>query len=98
MNAWIDLEIVTDRILTMDEQKTLRSLHPGIINIRPRLKSENENIASYQSREGKKIDELFKDFYKFKMQAEIPDELMSAFIEILNEEDEEDTADETEVS
>lgn len=98
LNAWIDLEIVTDRILTMDEQKTLRSLNPGIINIRPRLKSENENIASYQSREGKKIDELFKDFYKFKMQAEIPDELMSAFIEILNEEDEEDTADETEVS
>lgn len=98
LNAWIDLEIVTDRILTMDEQKTLRSLNPGIINIRPRLKSENENITSYQSREGKKIDELFKDFYKFKMQAEIPDELMSAFIEILNEEDEEDTADETEVS
>jgi len=55
-------------------------------------------VASPQSREGKKIDELFKDFYKFKMQAEISDELMGAFIEILNEEDEEVMADETEAS
>ena len=98
LNAWIDLEIVTDRVLTVEEQKALRSLHPGIINIRPRLKSEAVEVASPQSREGKKIDELFKDFYKFKMQAEISDELMGAFIEILNEEDEEVMADETEAS
>ena len=98
LNAWIDLEIVTDRVLTVEEQKALRSLHPGIINIRPRLKSEAVEVASPQSREGKKIDELFKDFYKFKMQAEISDELMGAFIEILNEEDEEVIADETEAS
>lgn len=88
-NAWIDLEILTDRILTVEEQKTLRALHPGIINIRPRLKT-NEEVLSNQSREGKKIDELFKDYYKFKMQSEIADELMGAFIEILNEEDGED--------
>jgi exonuclease SbcD len=98
LNAWIDLEIVTDRVLTVEEQKALRSLHPGIINIRPRLKSEAVEVASPQSREGKKIDELFKDFYKFRMQAEISDELMGAFIEILNEEDEEVMADETEAS
>ena len=98
MNAWIDLEIVTDRILTLEEQKTLRTLHPGIVNIRPRLKTETVDGESYRSREGKKIDELFRDFYSFKMQAEIPDELMSAFIEIINDEDEEDMEDETEVS
>ena len=36
-NAWIDLEILTDRVLTVEEQKALRALHHGIINIRPRL-------------------------------------------------------------
>ena len=91
-NAWIDLEIVTDRVLTADEQKALRSLHPGIINIRPRLKSEDMEILSYQSREGKKIDELFKDYFKYRMGTEISDELMGAFIEVVNGTDEEDDA------
>lgn len=87
-NAWIDLEIVTDRILTAEEQKKLRSLNPGIINIRPRLKSDETEAISPKSREGRKIDELFSDFYKYRMGAEIPDELMGAFLEILSEEEE----------
>lgn len=97
-NAWIDLEILTDRVLTVEEQKALRALHPGIINIRPRLKNDAEEIISTQSREGKKIDELFKDYYKYKMQAEISEELIGAFVEILNEEDGEVVADETETA
>ncbi len=104
INAWVDLEIVTDRILTLDEQKVLRTLHPGIINIRPRLKTEVTETISPQSREGRKIDDLFKDFYKYRMGTEITDDLMKAFIEILNtEEGMEDVkdggiADETEAS
>lgn len=97
-NAWVDLEIVTDRVLTLEEQKFLRVLHPGIINIRPLLKSSDIEAINPQSREGKKIDELFRDFYRFKMQNDISDELMGAFIDILNDEDEEVTVDETEVS
>lgn len=84
-NAWIDLEIVTDRILTIEEQKQLRSLHPGIINIRPKLNCEEVEASNPQTREGRKIDELFKDFYKYRMGVEITDDLMNAFIEILQE-------------
>lgn len=98
LNAWIDLEILTERVLTAEEQKALRSLHPGIVNIRPRLTSEASEAADLRSREGKKIDELFKDFYKFKMQAEISEELMGAFIEVLNEADGEDMANEAEAT
>lgn len=86
-NAWIDLEIVTDRVLTVEEQKRLRTLHPGIINIRPRLKTEAAEVLSPQSREGRKIDELFRDYFKYRMGLEIPQELMGAFIEVLNDED-----------
>jgi exonuclease SbcD len=89
-NAWIDLEIVTDRVLTMEEQKTLRNLHPGIINIRPRLKADDVELLNPQTREGRKIDDLFSDYYKYRMGAEIPNELMSAFLEVLNDEVEED--------
>ncbi len=88
-NAWIDLEIVTDRVLMVEEQKELRTLHPGIINIRPRLKSEAVEVLSPQSREGRKIDELFKDYFKYRMDSEMPEELMGAFIEVLNDDDEE---------
>lgn len=88
-NAWIDLEIVTDRIFTAEEQKTLRSLNPGIINIRPRIKTEDSDISEFQSREGRKIDELFGDYYKYRMGTDITDDLMRAFLEIVNGDGEE---------
>ncbi len=103
-NAWIDLEIVTERVFTVEEQKRLRTLHPGIINIRPKLKAEVSEVLSPQSREGRKIDELFKDYFKYRMGLEISQELMGAFIEVLNDEDESGNlmdggaADETEAS
>ena len=87
-NAWIDLEIVTDRVFTAEEQKSLRNLHSGIINVRPRIKTDEAEILQPDSREGKRIDELFIDYYRYRMGTDIPDELMSAFIEMLNDEQE----------
>jgi len=86
-NAWIDLEIVADRALTLEEQKKLRSLHQGIINIRPRLKTEASQELFPDRREGRKIDELFRDYYKYRMGTEIPEDLMKVFLEVLNSED-----------
>lgn len=91
-NAWIDLEILTDRVLTADEHRTIRSLHPGIINIRPRIRSEEAEVLSPESREGRKTDELFRDYYKYRMGVDIPDELMEAFLELLNDDSEQDDA------
>ncbi len=93
-NAWIDLEIMTDRVLTADEQKTIRSLHPGIINIRPRLKADEAEVLSDMSREGRKMDELFRDYYRYRIGTDIPDEMMQAFIEIIND----DLQDSTEIN
>lgn len=82
-NAWVDLEILTDRPLTLEEQRNIRLLHPGIINIRPRFKSEGEKEISFENRENKKIDELFKEFYKARTGTEISEELISVFIDVL---------------
>lgn len=87
-NAWIDLEIATERFLTIEEQKKLRALNPGIINIRPRLKTEETATHQMYDRENKKIDELFKDFYRYKTGSDIPEELMEVFVELINEEEE----------
>lgn len=102
-NAWIDLEIVTDRAFTTDEQKLLRSLNPGIINIRPKMTGGQDALINVESREGRKIDELFSDFYRYRTGAEIPEELMETFLEVINSEEEENSvgeveADETEAS
>ena len=97
-DAWVDLVIVTDRILTLDEQKRLRSLHPGIINIRPQLKDQPTTDTYYNGiREGKKIDELFMEFYRSRMGVEIPDDVMQAFLEIVNDQDEEVKAGEADI-
>ena len=90
--AWVDLEIVTDRVLTVEEQKKLRNMHRGIINIRPRFRTEEVELEISLSREGRKIDELFRDYYRYRNGMEITDDLMGAFVEILNEEAEEDSA------
>ena len=85
-NAWIDLEIFTDRLLTEEEQKNIRSLHKGIINIRPRLINEEEIDDTFQNREQKKIDEIFRDYYKYRTGTEVSDDIMKIFLELINEE------------
>lgn len=83
-NAWIDLEIHTDTIIGSEEQKKLRELHPGIINIRPKLKNQIENTLDYKDRESKRIDELFREFYQSSLGLEASEELMNLFLGIVN--------------
>jgi len=88
-NAWIDLEVYTDRVLTIEEQKKLRELNPGIINIRPVVTDEKESAISSESREGKKIEELFKDYYRYRTGMEAANEMLETFLEVVNGDTEE---------
>jgi exonuclease SbcD len=92
LNTWIDLEIYTDRALTLEEQKKLRELNPGIINIRPVITDEKESIIAFESREGKKIEELFKDYYRYKTGMEAAEEMLETFIDVINGPGEEEEA------
>lgn len=89
-NAWVDLEITTDKVLSIEDQKRLRSLHPGLVFIRPRLLTEETAVLAPQSREGRRIDELFSDYFKYRTGTQITEELMAAFLEIVNDSGEED--------
>jgi exonuclease SbcD len=91
LNAWIDLEIHTDRVLTAEEQKRLRELNPGIINIRPVVTDTKESIISFESREGKRIEELFKDYYRYRTGMEAAEEMLETFIEVVNGDTEEES-------
>jgi exonuclease SbcD len=92
INAWIDLEIHTDSIIGTEEQKQLRELHPGIVNIRPKLRNQLEYTEDYKNRETKRIDQLFREFYLSRMGMEASEELMDLFLSIVNQElDEQNT-------
>jgi exonuclease SbcD len=88
-NAWVDLEIVTDRVLTLEEQKTLRTLHPGIINIRPVLKTAEFAETAAENRESKPLDALFRDYYRYRLGIDVPPEMMRVFLDIMNDAGEE---------
>lgn len=87
-HAWIDLEVHTDRVITMEEQRILRKLNPGILNIRPVIKRQDCPRLVLENRETRKIDQLFRDYYMYKTKSEISEELMSTFLDILNNSEE----------
>jgi exonuclease SbcD len=93
--AWIDLEVHTDRTITMEEQRILRKLNPGILNIRPVIKQQDCLPPDYENRETKKADQLFRDYYLYKTKTEISEELMGAFLDILNDSGELEEQDDT---
>lgn len=86
--AWIDLEVHTDRILTVEEQKRLRELNPGILNIRPVIRTDIQEESVFENRESRKLDELFKEFYRHRVGLEASEELLSVFLDVLNREEE----------
>lgn len=85
-NAWIDLEIYTDRIITAEEQKKLRELNRGIINIRPVISKEDTSELDYTNRETRRMDDLFRDYYKFKTGTEIAEDIFDVFLEVIEDE------------
>lgn len=93
-NAWIDLEIHTDTVIGSEEQRQLRELHPGIINIRPRLRNQLEYVGDYKNRETKRIDELFREYYRSSLGMEASEELMDLFLSIANEDPGEESKEE----
>jgi exonuclease SbcD len=95
-NAWIDIEITTDRVMTVEEQHELRRLNQGIVNIRVVIEEneKGENVLK-ESREGRRVEDLFKEYYCQKNKCEASEELLNALIEIIyaDSEDSEDSDD-----
>lgn len=80
-NAWIDLEIHTPTILTMDEIQRLRKLSPRIVNIATPSLVRAGN-SGHPGGEKLPIDEMFRRFYA-KSHGSTPEEpLVRLFMEL----------------
>lgn len=83
--AWVDLEIWTDRTLTVEEQRALRSSHPGLVHIRPRFTQDQEEAPLYEDKTQQRIDLLFESFYMSRTGAQPPEDLMRVFLQTVQE-------------
>ncbi|HBP38055.1 MAG TPA: exonuclease sbcCD subunit D, partial [Clostridiales bacterium] len=85
-NCWIDLEINSERPLTAAELRELRMNNPGILYIRTLLTGSPAPGLAPDARQGKKIDELFAEYYRFRQGSPIPGDVLAAFLDLLNQE------------
>lgn len=88
-NSWIDLEIHLTTNLSIEEIHRLRKWHSGFIHIRPVFQLEQETVTTRQS--NMPIDELFSRFYEKQTGGAKPEpELLKLFLDLLNDEEEEE--------
>lgn len=89
--VWVYLEIVTDRVITNSELKTIKDIKSDILTITPIIEDREYEDNEEDFRE-KNIVELFKEFYINEHDVEATDELLDIFHEIISESGEEDEA------
>jgi exonuclease SbcD len=92
MNTWIDLEIHLEQSLSLEDIHRLRKLRKDFVHIRPifpdvAFKKENVSLSNQP------IDELFRRFYEKQTGgARAQEELVKLFLELLQEEEQEEVA------
>lgn len=87
--CWVYLEIETERYITEEEIKEMKSLKKDILEILPKIKSMEETIDTISLSE-KSFSELFTTFYKKVRQVEPENELVELLLSITMEEGEKD--------
>jgi exonuclease SbcD len=93
-HAWVDLELHVEHSLSLEEIQRLRKAHPGLIHIRPIFKASKEG-KDRERIESLPIEELFRRFYERQTGGAQPEEpLVQMFLELINTESEERTAQE----
>jgi exonuclease SbcD len=90
--AWVDLEIDVQHALSLEEIHRLRKAHPGLIHIRP-VFPEAEQDQHKTSQKRLSLEEQFVRFYKRQTGGAEPETaLVRLFLELVNEEREEQQA------
>lgn len=88
--AWIELELHLAHTPSLEDIHRLRKAHPGLVTIRP-VFPEDERTYTAGANRHVPIDELFTRFYVRQTGGAQPEErLVKLFLELINEEEEED--------
>lgn len=85
--SWVYLEIETDKFLSQEDIKSMRSLKKDIVEIIPRIKGEEKESFDFDNIKEKSMKEVFKDFYLKERGVEPDDEVVELFLDIVQEEE-----------
>lgn len=91
-DIWVYLEIETDRVLTQSEIKEMKKLRPDIVEIKPIFKEIDMEDEEIEDINEMRIEDLFKDYYIHRNEANPTEELMDLFSEIVQGEGEKSEA------
>lgn len=90
-SSWVYLEIETDRYIREDEIKTMKSLKDDILEIIPKIKSEENEDEEFKNFSEKTFEEIFKEFYKKERDVEPDEELVKMLLSIVEGEEDNET-------
>ena len=90
-SSWVYLEIQTDRYIREDEIKTMKSLKDDILEIIPKIKSEENEDEEVKNFSEKTFEEIFKEFYKKERDVEPDEELVKMLLSIVEGEEDNET-------
>ena len=90
-NCWVYLEVKCDRYIREDEIKKIKGIKKDILEIIPKLQSDEENESAVTIQE-KSFEEIFREFYKKERNIEADDEVVNLLLKLVSEEGDEDEA------
>ena len=90
-NCWVYLEVKCDRYIREDEIKKMKGIKKDILEIIPKLQSDEENESAVTIQE-KSFEEIFREFYKKERNIEADDEVVNLLLKLVSEEGDEDDA------
>lgn len=90
-SSWVYLEIETDRYIREDEIKTMKSLKDDILEIIPKIKSEENEDEEFKNFSEKTFEEIFKEFYKKERDVAPDEELVKMLLSIVEGEEDNET-------
>ncbi|MGM9977246.1 MAG: exonuclease SbcCD subunit D [Clostridium sp.] len=90
-NSWVYLEIETDRYIREDEIKAMKSLKDDILEIIPKIKSEENDDEEIKKFSEKTFEEMFKEFYKKERDVEPDEEVVKMLLSIVEGGEEDET-------
>lgn len=90
-NCWVYLEVKCDRYIREDEIKKMKGIKKDILDIIPKLQSDEENESAVTIQE-KSFEEIFREFYKKERNIEADDEVVNLLLKLVSEEGDEDEA------
>ena len=87
-SSWVYLEIQTDRYIREDEMKSLKD---DILEIIPKIKSEENEDEEVKNFSEKTFEEIFKEFYKKERDVEPDEELVKMLLSIVEGKEDNET-------